>query len=74
MQAALQRSSLFKQVANLAAGQQMDFAITPTASCKHTIESKGASDALLVLFEHQRCAAVVSSGTLRQDSTDVFMM
>ncbi|HUJ37157.1 MAG TPA: M12 family metallopeptidase [Hyphomicrobium sp.] len=38
-------------VADLAAGQQMDFEIKPTSSRKYTIETKGASDALLVLFE-----------------------
>jgi hypothetical protein len=38
-------------VFDLAAGQQMDFAIKPTASRKYTIETKGASDATLVLFE-----------------------
>jgi Astacin (Peptidase family M12A) len=38
-------------VADLASGQQMDFAIKPTASRKYTIETKGASDAVLVLFE-----------------------
>src|SRR4051812_2677218 len=38
-------------VVNLAAGQQVDFAIKPTSSRKYTIETKGASDALLVLFE-----------------------
>jgi hypothetical protein len=38
-------------VADLAAGQQVDFAINPTASRKYTIETKGASDAVLVLFE-----------------------
>jgi hypothetical protein len=38
-------------VVDLAAGQQVDFAIKPTASRKYTIETKGASDALLVLFE-----------------------
>ncbi|HEY6643369.1 hypothetical protein [Povalibacter sp.] len=36
---------------NLAAGQQIDFSITPAASRKYTIETKGASDTLLVLFE-----------------------
>jgi hypothetical protein len=42
----------FKAVAvDLAAGQQIDFAIKPTASRKYTIETKGASDTLLVLFE-----------------------
>lgn len=38
-------------VADLAAGQQIDYAITPTSSRKYTIETKGASDTLLVLFE-----------------------
>ena len=37
---------------NLAAGQQLDFAIKPTESRKFTIETKGASDTLLVLFEN----------------------
>ncbi len=37
--------------ADLAAGQQVDFAIKPTASRKYRIETKGASDTLLVLFE-----------------------
>ena len=38
-------------VANLTAGQQMDYAIKPTASRKYAIETKGASDTTLVLFE-----------------------
>jgi hypothetical protein len=38
-------------VVDLAAGQQVDFAINPTSSRKYTIEVKGSSDALLVLFE-----------------------
>jgi hypothetical protein len=38
-------------VATLNAGQQMDCAITPAASRKYTMETKGASDAQLVLFE-----------------------
>jgi hypothetical protein len=37
--------------ADLAAGQQIDYAIRPTSSRKYTIETKGASDTLLVLFE-----------------------
>lgn len=37
--------------ADLLAGQQMDFVIQPTASRKYTIETKGATDTLLVLFE-----------------------
>jgi hypothetical protein len=38
-------------VVDLAAGQQVDFLIKPAASRKYTIETKGASDTLLVLFE-----------------------
>ena len=38
-------------VLDLAAGQQMDVAIKPTASRKYNIETKGPSDAVLVLFE-----------------------
>lgn len=42
----------FKTAAvDLAAGQQIDFAIKPTESRKYRIETKGASDTLLVLFE-----------------------
>ncbi len=37
--------------ADLAAGQQIDYAIKPTASRKYTIETKGASDTMLALFE-----------------------
>ena len=37
--------------ADLAAGQQIDYLIKPIASGKYTIETKGASDTLLVLFE-----------------------
>jgi hypothetical protein len=37
--------------AELATGQQMDFAIKPTESRKYKIESKGATDATLALFE-----------------------
>ncbi len=37
--------------ADLAAGQQIDFAIKPAESRKYTIETKGASDTLLTLFE-----------------------
>ena len=37
---------------DLAAGQQVDFAIKPTASRKYTIETKGTTDTLLVLFEN----------------------
>lgn len=36
---------------DLAASQQIDFAIKPTESRKYRIETKGASDTLLVLFE-----------------------
>jgi Astacin (Peptidase family M12A) len=38
-------------VANIAAGKQIDFTIRPPASRKYTIQTKGASDATLVLFE-----------------------
>ena len=38
-------------VANVAAGQQMDFAIKPAASRKYIIETKGGYDATLALFE-----------------------
>jgi hypothetical protein len=38
-------------VVDLAAGQQVDFAIKPAGSRKYTIDTKGASDTLLVLFE-----------------------
>jgi hypothetical protein len=38
-------------VLDLAPGQQMDVAIKPTASRKYKIETKGPSDAVLVLFE-----------------------
>jgi hypothetical protein len=37
--------------ADLDSGQQMDFAIKPTASRDYTIETKGASDSVLTLFE-----------------------
>lgn len=36
---------------DLAAGQQVDYAITPSESRKYRIETKGATDTLLVLFE-----------------------
>jgi Astacin (Peptidase family M12A) len=39
------------ETVDLAAGQQVDFAIKPTASRKYKIETKGASDTLLALFE-----------------------
>jgi hypothetical protein len=39
-------------LADLAAGQQMDYVIKPTSSRKYSIETKGASDTLLVLFEN----------------------
>jgi hypothetical protein len=37
--------------ADLAAGQQIDYTIKPTSSRKYTIETRGASDTLLALFE-----------------------
>jgi hypothetical protein len=49
MAAALQL--LQPAVVELATGQQADFTIRPTASRKYKIETKGASDALLALFE-----------------------
>ena len=52
MQAGLTALQPFQPaVVDLVAGQQIDFAIRPTASRKYTIETKGSSDALLVLFE-----------------------
>jgi hypothetical protein len=52
MQASLPTLQPFQAaVTDLAAGQQVDFAIKPTSSRKYTIETKGASDAVLVLFE-----------------------
>jgi len=48
-------------VAELASGSADGFAIKPTSSRKYTIETKGASDALLLLFEDiERCAAYVA--------------
>jgi hypothetical protein len=42
----------FQSVAsNIAAGQQIDFTLKPNESRKYTIQTKGASDTLLVLFE-----------------------
>jgi hypothetical protein len=38
-------------VMSLAAGKQMDFDITPTESRKYNIQTRGGSDATLVLFE-----------------------
>jgi hypothetical protein len=52
LQPALTTLQPFQSVAvDLAAGQQVDFALKPTESRKYTIETKGASDTLLVLFE-----------------------
>lgn len=52
LNAALPTLQPFQTVAvDLAAGQQIDYAIKPTASRKYRIETKGASDTLLVLFE-----------------------
>jgi hypothetical protein len=53
----------FQTVAvDIAAGQQIDFAIKPTASRKYSIETKGASDTLLVLFEDVNGEARYLSG------------
>ncbi len=38
-------------VVNVTAGQQVDYAIKPPSSRNYTIETKGASDTLLALFE-----------------------
>lgn len=52
LKAALKTLQPFQTVAvDLAASQQVDFAIKPTESRKYRIETKGASDTLLVLFE-----------------------
>ena len=52
LRATLTKLQPFDAVAtDLAAGQQVDFAIKPTESRKYTIETKGASDTLLTLFE-----------------------
>jgi hypothetical protein len=52
LQAALPTLQPFQPaVTDLAAGQQVDFAIKPTSSRKYTVETKGASDTTLVLFE-----------------------
>jgi len=52
LKAALTTLEPFQAVlADLTVGQQVDFAIRPTASRKYKIETKGASDTLLVLFE-----------------------
>lgn len=50
--AALPELPPFQTVAaDLAAGQQVDYAIKPSSSRKFRIETKGATDTLLVLFE-----------------------
>lgn len=36
---------------DIAAGQQLDYALKPTESRKYRIETKGTTDTLLVLFE-----------------------
>ena len=52
LKAALVTLTPFQAVASdLLAGQQVDFAIKPTESRKYRIETKGASDTLLTLFE-----------------------
>ena len=52
LKAALPVLQPFESVAlDLAAGQQADFSIKPTSSQKFTIETKGATDTLLALFE-----------------------
>jgi hypothetical protein len=37
--------------ADLAPGQQIDYAVQPTSSRRYTFETRGASDTLLVIFE-----------------------
>jgi len=55
LRATLTKLQPFDAVAtDLAAGQQIDFAIKPAESRKYTIETKGASDTLLTLFEDIR--------------------
>jgi hypothetical protein len=50
--AALQTLEPFQAVsAELASGQQMDFTISPASSRKYTIETKGAADTIMALFE-----------------------
>jgi hypothetical protein len=52
MAAALPVLQPFESVAaKLAAGEQIDYEIRPTESRKYCIETKGATDTLLVLFE-----------------------
>jgi hypothetical protein len=52
MPKSLQLLHAFKPaVLSLAAGKQADFLIKPTESRKYTLETKGGSDATLVLFE-----------------------
>jgi hypothetical protein len=52
LQPALTTLQPFQSIAvDLAAGQQVDYAIKPTESRKYKIETKGATDTLLVLFE-----------------------
>jgi len=52
LQAVLPTLQPFQTVAlDLAAGQQVDFAIEPSSSRKFTIHTSGASDTLLALFE-----------------------
>jgi len=53
----------FESVAvDLAAGQQVNYVIQPTESRKYTLETKGASDTLLVLFEQVDGGARYLSG------------
>ena len=63
MAAALPTLIPFQTVAvDLAAGQQIDYLITPTDSRKYRIETKGATDTLLVLFEDVNGAPRMLSG------------
>jgi hypothetical protein len=52
LKTSLKKLQAFKPaVVDLAAGKQIDFVIEPAASRKYRIETKGASDTTLVLFE-----------------------
>lgn len=53
LKAELPTLQLFETAAmDLAAGQQVDFAVKPSASRRYTIATKGASDTVLALFEN----------------------
>jgi hypothetical protein len=67
--AALQTLQPFESAtADLASGQQMDFAVKPTASRKYTLETKGAADTVMVLFEDHNGEARYLAGDDDSDS------